>query len=138
MKVFIDTNILISTALFPKSVPAKAFYKAVTAPYDAVICDQNVEEIKRIFNKKFPDKISVLNTFLALIMTSVSIVMVPDAPIPDEARIRDEKDRPIFRAAVCSGAEIFLTGDKDFLESRITDPRVLSPSAFLDRKSDAT
>lgn len=131
MKIFIDTNILISAALFPGSMPYKAFYKAVTDPNDAIICDQNVDELKKIFNKKFPKKISVLETFLSIIMTSVTIVNVPEEPVEDEEKIRDEKDRPIFRAAIASGADLFLTGDKDFLESGIKDPRIVTPSEFV-------
>lgn len=131
MKVFIDTNILISAALFPGSMPYKAFYKAVTDPNNAVICDQNIDELHRIFEKKFPQKTDALNTFLAIIMTSVTIVKVPEEPIDEEQEIRDEKDRPIFRAAVSSGVDIFISGDKDFLESGIKDPRIVSPADFV-------
>lgn len=132
MKVFVDTNVLISAALFPGSTPARAFYKAVTFPYSAMICDQNIDELKRIFNKKFPQKTDLLNLFLSLIMTSVEIVKVPEAEVEGEDKIRDTKDRPIFRAAFSNGAEIFLTGDKDFLESGIIDPRIMAPGDFIE------
>ena len=36
-----------------------------------------------------------------------------------EESIRDINDRPILRAAISANADIFLTGDKDFLESDI-------------------
>ena len=73
----------------------------------------------------------MLNTFLSMLMTTVTIVKVPESEIADEQKIRDEKDRPIFRAAVASGADVILTGDRDFLESGITDPRIVSPGDFL-------
>ena len=57
MRVLIDTNVLISAALFPHSTPAQAFWKANTYPFQAVICEQNLDEMKRIFMKKFPDKL---------------------------------------------------------------------------------
>ena len=57
MKVFIDTNILISSALFPSS-PAKA--------------------------------------------------------VQEEEKIRDEKDRPIFRTAITAGADLFLLVTRTF------------------------
>lgn len=131
MKVFIDTNVLISAALFPGSVPARAFFKAVTEPNDAIICDQNVSELKRIFNKKFHDKTEKLNSFLSLIMMSVTIVKVPEEKIPEEKQIRDEKDRPIFRAAMAANADLFLTGDRDFLESGIKNPKIVTPAEFV-------
>lgn len=34
-------------------------------------------------------------------------------------------------AALNAGADLFLTGDKDFLESAIIDPRIISVSEFL-------
>lgn len=51
--------------------------------------------------------------------------------VEDENLIRDKKDRPILRAALDAGADLFLTGDKDFLESSVTDPRIISVSDFL-------
>ena len=46
--------------------------------------------------------------------------------------IRDKKDRPILRAALDAGADLFLTGDRDFQESAVTDPRILSVAQFLE------
>lgn len=43
------------------------------------------------------------------------------------------KDRPILRAALDAGTELFLTGDKDFLESSVSDPRIISVNDFLNR-----
>ena len=41
------------------------------------------------------------------------------------------KDRPILRAAIYAGADILLTGDKDFLEAGIDYPKCLAPAEFL-------
>lgn len=131
MNVFIDTNVLISAALFPNSTPFQAYCKAVSYPNNAMICDLNIDELKEVFHRKFPNKLSVLDKFLANIMTAITVINVPEEPIDDEKKIRDEKDRPIFRAAVEAEADVFLTGDKDFLESGIKDPRIMSPSDFL-------
>lgn len=46
----------------------------------------------------------------------------------------------LISAALDAGADLFLTGDKDFLESSVTDPRIISVSNFLNiqwRKSIA-
>ena len=43
------------------------------------------------------------------------------------------KDRPILRAALNEGTDLFLTGDKDFLESAVEDPRIVSVSEFLEK-----
>ena len=45
-------------------------------------------------------------------------------------KVRDEKDRPILLAALYSGADIILTGDKDLLDADIDYPKIMSPSEF--------
>ena len=64
MKVLIDTNILISAALSNKSIPYQAFIKAVSYPNHGLVCEQNIDEIRRIFNRKFPKKLQALDIFL--------------------------------------------------------------------------
>jgi hypothetical protein len=49
MKILIDTNILISAALSSKGVPYQAFVKAVSYPNHGLLCEQNIDEMRRIF-----------------------------------------------------------------------------------------
>lgn len=131
MKILIDTNILISAALNNQGTPYKAYIKAVTSPNQAVITDQNIDELKRIFNRKFPNKIYLLDEFLSRIMSCVEIIETPITDIPEETKIRDVKDRPILRAAMANDIDILITGDKDFLESGITNPKIMTASEFI-------
>ena len=41
-------------------------------------------------------------------------------------------DRPILRAAIKAESDVFLTGDKDFLESDVTDPKIMTAAEFID------
>ena len=77
MRILIDTNVLISAALNPGGVPYQAYVKAVTYPNHGIICEQNVDEIKRVFNKKFPDKLSALDRFLATALMTLELVPMP-------------------------------------------------------------
>ena len=56
MKVMIDTNIIISAALFPQGRTAQALYKAMSIPYEPILCDYVVDELHRKFDEKFPEK----------------------------------------------------------------------------------
>lgn len=132
MRVFIDTNILISAALSSSGTPFKAYCKAVSYPNDGIICEQNIDELRRIFNRKFPSSLAKFEQFLSLLLTTVEIVPIPDDKNELEEKIRDTMDRPIFRAALNAKADIFLTGDKDFLEAGVTDPRILTAAEFLE------
>jgi putative PIN family toxin of toxin-antitoxin system len=133
MKVLIDTNILISAALFPDSTPAKAYNKAVTHPYRGLVCEQNIDELRRIFNRKFPAKLSALDRFLSMSATALEIVPTPPEEDPAEQKIRDVKDRAILRAARAANADYLLTGDKDFLESGVERPEIITAAEFIAR-----
>ena len=39
MRLMLDTNILISAALFPNGIAARAYKKAIMPPFEPVICD---------------------------------------------------------------------------------------------------
>lgn len=132
MKVMIDTNIFISAALFPNGRVAAALMKALLPPYEPVVCDYVVDELHRKFKEKFPDKMPALERFLALALTTIEVVETPKTVLQVESKIRDPKDRPILRAALTTGADLFLTGDKDFLESAVTDPRIVSVKQFME------
>ena len=77
MKVLIDTNILISAALNSRGTPYHAFIKAVSFPYRGIICEQNINEMRQIFNRKFPQKLDALNTFLMLASLTIEKVPAP-------------------------------------------------------------
>lgn len=127
----IDTNVLISAALNPNSVPALAYQKAASYPNRGLICEQNVDELKRIFNKKFPQRLDALDRFLSLALLTLELVPTPTDEADEESLIRDMKDRPILRAAIQANADILLSGDKDFLESGIKHPSVMTPTEFV-------
>lgn len=127
----IDTNVLISAALNANGVPFQAYIKAVSYPNDGLICKQNVEEMKRIFNKKFPERLAALDKFLSTALLTLELVPIPTDENASESQIRDANDRPILRAAIEAGADILLTGDKDFLESGQENPRIMTPAEFL-------
>lgn len=134
MRVLIDTNVLISVALNPNGVPFQAYKKAASYPNRGLICEQNVDELKRIFNKKFPAKLAALDKFLAIALVTLELVSVPDEEIGEELLVRDINDWPILRAAIKAKADILLTGDKDFLEAGIENPRIMTPAEFVEIK----
>lgn len=133
MRVFIDTNILISAALFPGGVASAAYFKAISSPHTAVISDYVVDELKSVFRRKFPTRTQELSAFLAELSSTVEIVKTPDDEPDSEAQVRDPHDVPILRAACSCGADVLLTGDKDLLEAGIDDPIVVSAGDFLKR-----
>ena len=132
MKVMIDTNIIISAALFPRGKAAQALYKAMLSPYEPLLCDYVIDELNRKFREKFPERQMELEAFLFNALMYIQTVPTPEEEVTAEKAIRDPKDRPILRAALNEHADLFLTGDKDFLESLVKDPRIVSVATFLE------
>ena len=94
MRVLIDTNVLFSAALNPNGTPFQAYVKAVTPPNTGIICRQNIEELRRTFNRKLPHKIQALESFLAVSMLMLEVVPVPEAAYASEKQVRDVKTDP--------------------------------------------
>ena len=132
MKVMIDTNILISAALSPKGNAAKAFIKALMPPFEPMICDYIVDELHRKFREKFPNRMLQLEAFLFNALRVIRVVPTPEEEDTAEQLVRDIKDRPILRAARAAAVDLLLTGDRDFLESGIDDPMIISAADFLE------
>ena len=130
MRVMIDTNILISSIL-GHGTPFQAYVKAVSYPNQGVICSQIVDEMRRIFNRKFPKKIPAMERFLTMALQTLELVQIPETEFEQESSIRDVKDRTILRAAIAAHVDIILTGDKDFLESGLSHPQIKTAAEFI-------
>jgi putative PIN family toxin of toxin-antitoxin system len=132
-RVMFDTNIIISAILNPLGNPSTALLKGAEFPYTLVLCDQIVDEIRRIFNRKFPFRVLDMELFLARLRYDMVSLSAEDEASPDEGEIRDVKDRPILRAARKASIDILVTGDKDFTESTVTQPTIMTATQFLGR-----
>ena len=128
MRVLVDTNILISTILFPHTKVAKALLY-ITEHHDVVLCDRNIYELREVLNRKKPDKLPDVEVFLA----ELSYELIP-AAYHAEKLIRDVKEQPILNAAIISNVDIILTGDKDFLCLEIEHPKCMNVADFLEHE----
>ena len=131
-RVMLDTNILFSAMYSFASKPFAAFSKASEMPYRLVLCDQIIDELRRNFNRKFPSKIPVIERFLSIVQYDLITITPEDEAVDDEENIRDISDRPILRAARKAYVDIFVTGDKDFLESMVTNPQIMTAAEFVE------
>ena len=87
--------------------------------------------ILTFFNRKFPGKIYAFESFILSALSVITVIPVPTTPHSAEDLIRDVNDRPILRAAKHANIDIIVTGDKDFLESGLTDPQVMTAAEFV-------
>jgi predicted nucleic acid-binding protein len=64
-RVMFDTNIIISAILNPHGNPNTALIKGAEFPYSLVLCDQIIDDIRRVFNRKFLAHILDMEMFFA-------------------------------------------------------------------------
>lgn len=130
LRILVDTNVLFSALLFPKSKPAQALLY-IADNHEMVLCDRNIAEIREILKRKAPKLLPDAEVLLA----EMSYELIP-AIDHAEKLIRDAKDQPILNAAIVSDVDIILTGDKDFLSLGMEHQKCMTVSQFLGLGTD--
>lgn len=126
MRILIDTNVLFSALLFPRSKPSRALLE-VAARHEMVLCDRNLAELRDILRRKAPQFLPDAEVLFA----QMSYELIP-AVDHAEKLIRDAKDQPILNAALVCDVDVILTGDKDFLSLHLERPRCVTAAQFLE------
>lgn len=127
MRILVDTNVLFSALLFPKSVPSMAL-RHVIENHDLFLCQQNLDELRTIIIKKAPKLIVHLDDFFS----ALPFTKIPNS-FYSSTKIRDETDQPIIDAAISASIDIVITGDNDFLSLKLEKPECITPREYLDR-----
>lgn len=122
MKIMVDTNVLISAIVFGGKT-YRLLEQLFRLRYELYVSDYIAREFREKISLKWPEKAVRYDKIFA------------EAPFVrchsvNEALgvLRDKKDIPILSDAIYHDMDILLTGDKDFLESDIKHPVVLSPT----------
>ena len=126
MRIIVDTNVLVSAALFPNSKTELALFAAMRE-HTLLICTYVLEEAQSVFVRKFPHKLTQLDILLSKLAYEICYTPQVKASTPG---MRDENDRPILQAAIDAEADIILTGDNDFHALGLERPLILSPAEF--------
>lgn len=130
MRIMVDTNVLFSAILFPQGRAAKALSHCIRK-HELVICSYVLDELKRVVRKKFPSRLSELDTFFEKL--SFELVYTPEHIEKALFPIRDPKDYPILYTAVIENVDVLLSGDDDFSDTGLTHPEIVTPAEFLKR-----
>lgn len=129
MFVTIDTNIIVSAALFPESVIARVLYHII-ANNELVLSKYVLDETEKIFTEKFPYKLDEMKSWIQKISFGLLNVSLENMQkYPD---MRDKKDIPVLAFAIEANVDILVTGDKDFNDIIIKKPRIMTPREYMD------
>ena len=126
MRVLIDTNILVSAFVFGGKT--RKILESLFEKRHEILVSQYVDsEFKAKLKQKWPDK---AETVYALYHKLPFVFCKSTNQVLGE--VRDKKDIPVLSDALFNNADVLLTGDKDFLESDIEQPLILSPNMMLE------
>lgn len=133
MKVFLDTNVLASAAA-TRGLCADVL-REVFSSHELFISEQILGELRRVLKSKFSVDQDLIDDFILLLeqeCVSVQPVRLPGV------ELQDKDDIPILGAALASGSEVLVTGDKELLDlGRMKDVEILSPRQFWERLKTA-
>ena len=128
MRIMTDTNILVSAILFPNSI-AKKVLERILIEHQLALCSYIIYELHQVFERKFRNKIDILEQFL--LELSFELIYTPKKIEPSEyPSIRDKNDLPILVSAILSDIDIFITGDEDFHTVDIDKPQIITLKDF--------
>lgn len=126
MRIMLDTNILISAFVFGGRF-RETLIKLFESDCEIYVSKYVDAEFNHVLREKWSnraDKIYSMYRSLSFVFCSSTSETL--------GHLRDEKDIPVLSDAIHHGADILLTGDKDFLEADIETPQILSPSELLE------
>ena len=124
MKVFLDTNVLVS-AYTTRGI-CSDLLRYILAEHELLTGEVNLLELRRVLKDRFKASEEIIKT-IEVELRDESIVPKPakSSPIP----IRDPDDRWVLASAVEGHADLLVTGDQDLLALAnqaplaIVDPR---------------
>jgi putative PIN family toxin of toxin-antitoxin system len=131
-RIVIDTNVLVSRLLVPRSVPGEAVRRAVDVG-TLLVSEATMAELTSVLGRSKLDpyvSIEERQQFLRLLGRIVEMV-----PILHRVRAcRDPKDDKFLEVAVNGEAGLIISGDRDLVDLRaFRGIPVLTPRAYLDR-----
>jgi len=130
LRVFIDSNILLSAVLSNSSLSSKVLTLLIEE-HHLIICSYSINEVTKVINRKFPDHIAKWDKFISTL--EFEMAYTPENPLVFPAPyIRDEKDIPILVSAILAEPDVLITGDYDFHTDEIREYfAVYTPGEFL-------
>ena len=132
MRVFLDTNVLIS-AVASRGLCADVM-REVLISHQLVICEPLLKELKRNLKNKIRLSDELIEEFVSFLKKD-SIQVMPENCITITGI--DENDRKILTCTIQGNAELFVTGDKELLDlDRIEKLELISPREFWEMSKE--
>lgn len=128
MRVMIDTNVLLSSIIFRSSNTVSVIRASTQGPHELLLSTFVIEEARAVVARKWPKRREALEQYL--LQLSFETIVTPLTPEPGLFEIRDPNDYPVLYSAIIGVADVFVTGDKDFIDVDVETPLIMTPAEF--------
>jgi len=129
MKVFLDTNVLVS-AVATRGLCADVL-REVLRHHHLLISSELLKELENVFRKTLGLPQNMILEFIAVIRQDSQLST--SSPLLN-VKIRDKDDLLMLSSALNGGADVFITGDKELLGLKsIKNMDIVSPRMFWER-----
>lgn len=118
MRVFLDTNVLISA--FAARGLCADLMRLLLAEHEVLTGEVNLVELRRVLTKRFKATAAQVDTVEQLLRDQT---VVPKPAVLLSLKVRDADDAWVLASAVAGAADLLVSGDQDLL--------VLAPRAPL-------
>jgi putative PIN family toxin of toxin-antitoxin system len=134
MKVVIDTNVLISAILKDRTPEAVILFVTEHDDVEWIVSPEIMAEYREVLSRpKFtlpPEMLAQWFELLERFTVRSDVGLTIDFP-------RDQKDAKFLSCAIVSGADFFITGDRDFSQAhRLLTTKILSVTQFKSHVCD--
>lgn len=139
MKVVLDTNVIVSALLKPRSHPARIFRLILQGDLQIIVNEHILAEYFEVLSRpKFDLEISKVEVILELIRKKG--IIAPS--VPQTFNLPDSSDEPFLEAALAlhtaggssTGADALITGNlKHFPKNHCRGQSVVNPKQFVTR-----
>ncbi len=127
MKVFLDTNVLVSSFI-TRGLCADIF-RIILSEHHLILCDHVLNELENILTKKINLPEEQITSILQYLRT---FEIISNHTPPVKIELQDKNDIPVISAALNSKSDIIVTGDKDLLEvSEKYGIKIINPRSFF-------
>lgn len=126
MKVFLDTNVLVS-AFTTRGLCADVL-RLVLAEHELLSGEVVLEELHRVLLERFRVSPPLINGILELLRGQATVL--PRPAMPARSGVSDPDDDWVMASALAGKADVLVTGDKALLALKTADMLILDPRGF--------
>ncbi len=129
MKVFLDTNVLVSAAA-TRGLCADVLREVLTS-HQLIISADLLQELEKVLREKIGLPRALIAEFVEFIRQDAQV----SGPSPlQQISIKDQADIAILSAAVKGGTDLFVTGDGELIDlKKLGTMEIVSPRSFWER-----